>query len=760
MAKKDKRQLGDVDPYDVDDALGDPDQDEFRRRTFCARVAETIAARQKSSSLVVGIYGEWGEGKSTALNFIEVELGKYEHVVCVRFNPWRFGDEAQLLRSYFETLATALKKSLTRKGRRVVEHLANYGAAAVSAVSVSLSQGAVEVNAGEGVKKLADSASVSLEDHRKRIDEILRNEVKRVVVLVDDIDRLERPEVQAIFRLVKLTADFPYTTYVLAFDDGRVAASIGERYGEGGISAGREFLEKIIQVPLRLPQVDLLTLRDFCSSGINDALSLAKIYLTEEQQQEFAMGYLEGVEARIKTPRQCRRYANALAFSMPILRGEVNPIDMMLVEAMRMFYPDLYNLIRYNPHLVLHSIREGAINTRRRIGENEEAARERKKQTITKALHALSEEEQEAARSLLRVLFPRVGEVFGKSFYGIGAEEQWGREQRVASSLYFNRYFSYTVLAGDISDQQIEEFLRHLEHASIEEIVNTIHHFTTLPPGEKEDDRERRTDRFILKLEQNVKTLSPRQVLHLAIAISHTSILYPRPEDSHRRFLTVFRQAARLVRELLATVPTDEGRLDLAKRLLIEADTLSFALECYYFMTTNKDGRGESDIFDAQEVNELGKLILGRIKENTQPGCEPIYIKFPQDTNYLLKTWVRLTSREEVNGFLLGTLNDEPRRVLELLKHFTNISLGGPLERARFIERNNYDSICEVVDAEAVHNALVSIYGKELNGKNLEKIHRLPESERLAQQFAHVHHEVMSERVTANPTTGTPVTDS
>ena len=57
-ASMSKRPLGDVYPYDVDDALTDPDQDEFRRRTFCARVAETNAVRQKPSSLVLGIYGE------------------------------------------------------------------------------------------------------------------------------------------------------------------------------------------------------------------------------------------------------------------------------------------------------------------------------------------------------------------------------------------------------------------------------------------------------------------------------------------------------------------------------------------------------------------------------------------------------------------------------------------------------------------------------------------------------------------------------
>lgn len=106
----------------------------------------------------------------------------------------------------------------------------------------------------------------------------------RVVVLMDDIDRLEKAEIQTIFRLVKLTGDFAYTTYVLAFDDERVAESLGERYGKGDADAGHDFLEKIIQVPLRLPKADVLALRDFCSKGIDDALNLSQIELDEESQ--------------------------------------------------------------------------------------------------------------------------------------------------------------------------------------------------------------------------------------------------------------------------------------------------------------------------------------------------------------------------------------------------------------------------------------------------------------------------------------------
>jgi predicted KAP-like P-loop ATPase len=70
---------------------------------------------------------------------------------------------------------------------------------------------------------------------------------------MDDIDRLDKEEIQAIFRLVKLTADFPNTVYILSCDIERVAEALAERYGSK--DAGKSFLEKIIQLSLPLPSL-------------------------------------------------------------------------------------------------------------------------------------------------------------------------------------------------------------------------------------------------------------------------------------------------------------------------------------------------------------------------------------------------------------------------------------------------------------------------------------------------------------------------
>jgi predicted KAP-like P-loop ATPase len=81
------------DPYADDAPLKDPSLDELDRWQFSQGIAQTIASRRDPTSIVVGIYGSWGQGKSTVINFIESELkSNYSDVIYVRFNPWMLGD--------------------------------------------------------------------------------------------------------------------------------------------------------------------------------------------------------------------------------------------------------------------------------------------------------------------------------------------------------------------------------------------------------------------------------------------------------------------------------------------------------------------------------------------------------------------------------------------------------------------------------------------------------------------------------------------
>ena len=185
----------------------------------------------------------WGEGKTTVLNFIEKELAKHDGVITVQFNPWLFQSQQHLLRSFFETMADALGKSISSHKESIGRWLQQYGTL-LSPLSIALGG----VDPGKGTSDLGETlSSVDLAELRGRIENLLKEEEKRVVVLMDDIDRLDRSEIQSVFKLIKLSADFSYTTYLVAFDKEMVAGALGEKYGSGDVEAGRNFRSRPVR---------------------------------------------------------------------------------------------------------------------------------------------------------------------------------------------------------------------------------------------------------------------------------------------------------------------------------------------------------------------------------------------------------------------------------------------------------------------------------------------------------------------------------
>jgi predicted KAP-like P-loop ATPase len=187
-------------PYSPDRPIERDDEDRFYRSAFAGRVAYTITNLEGARSLVVGVYGKWGDGKTSALNLMRGVLAKNGDVVVIPFNPWQFSTQEQLLRAFFSTLADGLDAKLKMTGQTIGEVLKKYGGL-LSLASMSFSGGAVSVNPGAAAEKLGEGLSkVELDELRTKTETILKDAGKRIVVLIDDIDRLDRREIQAIFK--------------------------------------------------------------------------------------------------------------------------------------------------------------------------------------------------------------------------------------------------------------------------------------------------------------------------------------------------------------------------------------------------------------------------------------------------------------------------------------------------------------------------------------------------------------------------------
>ncbi|MBD1863035.1 MULTISPECIES: P-loop NTPase fold protein [Trichocoleus] len=715
------------DLYITDSPVSRPEQDRFNRWSFSERVAQTITSRSDPSSIVIGIYGPWGDGKTTVLNFIEQYLQGNSNIICVKFNPWRFTDETSLIKGFFQDLAKAIGKSISSDSEKIGEWLDKYSIALTS-FNVTFA-GAVQVNAGQGFQGLGKSlSSVDLQDLKQRVELHLKNERKRVVILMDDIDRLDKNEIQTVFKLVKLSADFDYTAYILAFDEAMVAAALSEKYGSGDIKAGRNFLEKIIQVPLNLPKADRVALLEYCIEGIQEVLSDLNIQISEEQfRYYFLKKFVDGLEIQLKTPRMVKRYINALAFSLPILKGEVNLLDLMLVEGMRIFYPALYEIVRNNSDIFAGSPFSYY---------NNQEFQQRTLNLIDVGTQGLNTDEAMSAKDLLKALFPHMNRsgVLGNVDYISSWKEEYDREQRVASIHYFSRFFSYSVSSNDVSDQEIAAFLSQIENNSIEEIVTNIRRIIG----------DRRANAFILKARDKSKQLSSLASQKLALAISMIGDVFSGDRDL---IISSFSKVGMVVNELVKNIDVHEIRLDVAKKIISQASPIEFALECFYWLTPSKQSGEEDSAFSVEQRHVLAKFL---IQEIIKLSCNaPIYIKFPEDARTIIYVWEHWVSIEEASQYLIKTLDQDPQNSVELLKCYVPTKWSSAFYGARKgdFERSQYDDLSKLVDPSFIYELIYSVYGAVLdNPKYDSNESQRSFDEKVVNQFAYIHQAVLKSK--------------
>jgi KAP family P-loop domain len=234
-----------------DSALNLREEDDLDRWRFAAEIAEMIASTPVDWSARCGVFARWGEGKTTVLRFLERMLEEQESIV-LWFNPWASQSFDDLMNEFgdrlLETLSAkglAVESPMKRLFRKAEQKLEG-GAASV------LAGGAADAF---HVEKLY-SGSVAVVSDWLRLDgpqvQKLREQLKerRIVVLIDDLDRCAPLLLPKLLLSLRELLDIPGFTFILAFDDEIVAKALVEMnpaWGEGG-----KFLDKILDFQYHL----------------------------------------------------------------------------------------------------------------------------------------------------------------------------------------------------------------------------------------------------------------------------------------------------------------------------------------------------------------------------------------------------------------------------------------------------------------------------------------------------------------------------
>ena len=331
---------GNSTPLPGDNPIEDPAKDVLERSARAADFARQVLELDASHGTTVGVFGPWGSGKTSFVNLARMTFEERGALV-LDFNPWLFSGAEQLVERFFAELSASM--GMTDELKEIGDAFGKYGAAlnAVAGVASALLAvpqiGAIVTE----LTKAASSASQpkSVDTLRKTLADELQKHDNPIVVVLDDIDRLSAPEIREVFKLVRLTASFPNLIYIVSCDRLRVEQALGEQ----GLP-GRDYLEKIIQWSHNLPEVPDHLLKEQLFQAIENAL--AGIESPGPFDQDVWGEVYRGIlRPLIRNMRDVRRFAMAIRETVGGLEGQVAQTDVLALEAIRVFLPDVFRLL-------------------------------------------------------------------------------------------------------------------------------------------------------------------------------------------------------------------------------------------------------------------------------------------------------------------------------------------------------------------------------------------------------------------------------
>jgi len=324
-------------------------RDELGREDYAAALAR-VAARCEPP-MVIGLFGPWGVGKTSLMQWVRRSLGD-EGVRTVWFDPWRHQFDEHPALALVHSLVRDLEQARTPKVRKLLTVI---GAALGSGITSTL------FNVGvDDIRKFGEQYEQDRFETAERrvqlksyfdelIDEVCTG-VERIVFFIDDLDRCLPETILSVLESLKLYLSHPRCVYFLAVDRQVLETSVRMHYRDQNVGEV-DYLDKIVQLPFQIPEVARERMVDFVREKLPEELADAR--------DELAGLLVEGIG---RNPRSVKRFIRSLTLALQLVevveaeRG--TSLDRRLLTVVRMIdygYPELWRRLQRD-HGFLHRL--------------------------------------------------------------------------------------------------------------------------------------------------------------------------------------------------------------------------------------------------------------------------------------------------------------------------------------------------------------------------------------------------------------------
>lgn len=671
------------------------EDDRLHRAQFAKNVAQIIQEWKGRDSLVIGLYGQWGVGKTSLKNLITKSLpsgnaNSAGGTEILLFNPWEWSGHSAISDAFFDQVLTTLGTKNPNKSRqRAAQALTTYsallatGSAALGGIPkifvyLFLILGATGLGASIGqildktgpilsavafgmiclaailnlsgtiAKNTASwiSARVKLEtktlpDQKIELTELLRSLDKNFLVILDDIDRLTPTEIRSVFQLVKANADFPNFVYFLPFQHDLVC----EALGEGKPERGRLFLEKIIQVGFDIPGTSQTDVDSVFEEKLNLLLDKNRSK-TQFAKDRWINLYQEGIQHYFHDLRCVNRFMGSLAFHVELFKKdghlEIDPVDFIAVETLRMFEPVIYHQLRTSKSLFVSRFYDSST---------------RKEQIKSQINNIISLGKSPGkVRAILLELFPNRGSEFDSNAAEAEKQPNWIANLNICTEEFYDRYFQLLIPSNDITQAEISQLLDLSDGPTLLEKLQGYNNKNQLRSALE------RLEAHSEKIPQNS---------HINVIKTLCDIGEEIPDDEPGFFsMGPDWTIQRTIKKLLDSDLNIENRLATFRDAIVETSGLSIPVILIgRQLKASIEGRTDSMQFSLPQLQLLRDICLQKIVELSKNNS----LLGQRDLAHILFRWKEWDDSESTRQWVASVI-EMPGGAIEFLKKFTQKS--------------------------------------------------------------------------------------
>lgn len=422
--------------FSSDQPINNISEDKLGRGSYISGLVKAISDWSWNESIVIGLQGKWGIGKTSIINILLNEIEN--EVTVVKFSPWSWSNSEWINRRFFKVLFTSggFSESKIRQAFEYVELLSGLNTKAGMVFRLA------KKVFGKWLK-----CDESLEDLKAKVRKNIEDSEKKFLVVIDDLDRLTPEEVLEVFKLVKCNADFSNIIYLMVYQRDVILKHLNTVcFNENA----EEYLKKIVQIPLDIPSIDQQRMQEILEDSLSNLTQ--DIQLDVEEELRISDLFYSGLIGEIQNLRDLKRLEASIRFSKFLHEGdsgyEVNIVDVIALEALRVFYPDVTAKIISN--------REMLTGTQIVVNDSD-------RDEMTKQAKLLLDSSKEA-KSFLKVLFPDIQSVVeGKDYsWHSSINANAFLKKRMCHQDMFERYLVMSIPENDVPISQMTNFIQHL----------------------------------------------------------------------------------------------------------------------------------------------------------------------------------------------------------------------------------------------------------------------------------------------------------